>query len=52
MYDDEKNLKQNAYEKAKEDWKKFMELCTRIVEIMNEPEPTEEELEKILLTNY
>lgn len=48
---DEK-LTEKIYQSAKEDWKNFMELCTRIVEIMNEPEPTEEELEKILLTNY
>lgn len=48
----EKNLKEKIYENAYEDGQNFMDLCTKIIEAMTEPEPTQEELEKILFTNY
>lgn len=51
----EKKLTEKIYQSAKNDWKKFMEMCTKICEIMSDnTEISQEELENALIlpTNY
>ena len=51
----EKNLTEKIYQSAKNDWKNFAEMCTKICEIMSDnTEISQDELENALIlpTNY